>query len=285
MSLNTYDTYSPDHGVPNFNALASSDCLGRLGSLEVRLTRNGEEVRLAQRLRHQVFLDARGLTAQSDGQSIPIDQDRYDAHCDHMIVLDHAAGGRIIGTYRLLGQEKTLATNGFYSASFFETAPLIERNRGKRFLELGRSCVVPEYRTKRTVELLWQGIWNYCQTRGYDVLIGCASLSSPVPSNHATELSFLSHFCQADETWSVSAKPSRFHTMRLMPEISIDTRVAFSLLPPLLKGYLRVGAKVGDGCVIDPELETTVVMIVLPLEFVAARYAQHFGADSRRLVA
>jgi L-ornithine Nalpha-acyltransferase len=73
--------------------------------------------------------------------------------------------------------------------------------------------------------------------------------------------------------------------MRLMPEISIDARVAFSLLPPLVKGYLRVGAKVGDGCVIDPELETTVVMIILPLEFVASRYAQHFGAESRRLVA
>jgi L-ornithine Nalpha-acyltransferase len=288
MSLNMFDASSPAGVARNFDIrerAGSLGSLGRLGSLEVRLTRNCEEVWQAQRLRHQVFLETRGLTAQSDCQNPPIDQDRYDAHCDHMIVLDHATGGRIIGTYRLLGQEKAVQTDGFYSASYFETDQLVARKRAKRFLELGRSCVRPEYRTKRTVECLWQGIWNYCSQHHYDVLIGCASFSSAIPENHAAELSFLSHFCQADADWSVSAKPSRFHTMRLMPEISIDARVAFSLLPPLVKGYLRVGAKVGDGCVIDPELETTVVMIILPLEFVASRYAQHFGAESRRLVA
>jgi L-ornithine Nalpha-acyltransferase len=260
-----------------------SPSLGRIGSLEVRLTRNSDEVWQSQRLRHRVFLEARGLATQSNSRDEPIDQDKYDAFCDHMIVVDHDAGGQVIGTYRLLGQAESAATGGFYSSAYFEIEQLVQRKPGKRFLELGRSCVLPEYRTKRTVELLWLGIWNYCQQRQFDVLIGSASLSSPVPENHATELSFLNHYCLAGEDWAVSALPSRFQTMRLMPEISIDTRLAFSLLPPLLKGYLRVGAKVGDGCVVDPELATTVVMIVLPLECVATRYAQHFGAESRRM--
>ncbi len=285
MSLNMFETPSSASVASNIEATFGDAPLGRLGSLEVRLTRNNHEIRQAQHLRYQVFLEARGLAAQSQCMSDLLDQDHFDESCDHMIVVDHAAGGRIIGTYRLLTQEKSIHTRGFYSAGYFETDQLVERNRGKRFLELGRSCVLPEYRTKRTVELLWQGIWNYCQERRFDVLIGCASLSSPVPANHAAELSFLSHHCQASDNWSVSARSARFHTMRLMPEISIDARVAFSLLPPLLKGYLRVGAKVGDGCVIDPDLATTVVMIVLPLESVASRYAQHFGAESRRLVA
>jgi L-ornithine Nalpha-acyltransferase len=285
MSLNMFESPASRSIVHALGAANGEASLGRIGSLEVRLTRNADEIRQAQRLRHQVFLEARGISSQSNDSDAPIDHDKFDTFCDHMIVLDHAAGGRIIGTYRLLGQEKSAHTNGFYSASYFEAEQLVSRKRDKKFLELGRSCVVPEYRTKRTVELLWQGIWNYCEQHRYDVLIGCASFSSPVPLNHATELSFLSHYCQAGEDWSVSAKPSRFHTMQLMPEISIDARVAFSLLPPLLKGYLRVGAKVGDGCVIDPELATTVVMIILPLECVASRYAQHFGANSRRLVA
>lgn len=285
MTLALFDASVKNDMAQKFNVPISEISLGQLGSLEVRLTRNNDEMRQAQHLRHQVFLEARGLSTHSSSAEAPLDQDKFDDHCDHMIVLDHAAGSRIIGTYRLLGEEKSYATDGFYSSSYFDTDQLIARKRDKRFLELGRSCVVPEYRTKRTVELLWQGIWNYCHARHYDVLIGCASFSSPDPSNHATELSFLSHYCQADEDWSVTAKPSRFHTMRLAPASTIDVRQAFALLPPLLKGYLRVGAKVGDGCVVDPELATTVVMIVLPLEAVASRYAQHFGAESRRLVA
>jgi L-ornithine Nalpha-acyltransferase len=256
MSLDLIDVSVKNNIAPQFSASLHEASLGAFGSLEVRLTRNSEELRQAQRLRHQVFLEARGLSVHSNLAEAPIDQDKFDDHCDHMIVLDHAADSRIIGTYRLLGEEKSYATDGFYSSSYFDTNQLIARKRDKRFLELGRSCVVPEYRTKRTVELLWQGIWNYCHARHYDVLIGCASFSSPEPLNHAMELSFLSHYCQTDDDWSVTAKPSRFHTMRLAPASTIDVRQAFSLLPPLLKGYLRVGAKVGDGCVIDPELAT-----------------------------
>jgi L-ornithine Nalpha-acyltransferase len=285
MSLTMFDASVKTEIAPKCRAPLHRTSLGNLGSLEVRLTRNSDELRQAQRLRHQVFLEARGLSTHSTLAQTPIDQDKFDAYCDHMIVLDHAAGSRIIGTYRLLGEEKSHYTDGFYSSSYFDTEHLVARHRDKRFLELGRSCVMPEYRTKRIVELLWQGIWNYCHSRHYQVLIGCASFSSPFPSNHATELSFLSHYCQGDEDWTVAAKASRFHTMRLAPVSSIDVRQAFSLLPPLLKGYLRVGAKVGDGCVIDPDLATTVVMIVLPLDTVATRYAHHFGAESRRLIA
>lgn len=283
MALDMMQSLVAAKTLTNINGHPISLSLGRIGSLEVRLTRDDEEVWQCQRLRHCVFLEARGLSHLSDVFKEPIDQDKYDAFCDHMIVVDHDTGGQIIGTYRLLGQEESIATGGFYSSAYFETERLVQRKPSKRFLELGRSCVLPEYRTKRTVELLWQGIWNYCKQRRFDVLIGSASLASPIPENHATELSFLNYYCLAGADWAVSARPLRFQSMRLMPEISIDTRLAFSLLPPLLKGYLRVGAKVGNGCVIDPELGTTVIMIVLPMECIAARYAQHFGADKRRM--
>jgi L-ornithine Nalpha-acyltransferase len=259
--------------------------LGALGSLEVRIARNANEIRQAQRLRYQIFMQERGVAVQPGHPSDLLDRDRFDAFCDHLIVVDKADDDKIVGTYRLLSQDKTTMTGGFYSGKYFEIEPLVSRHRSKRFLELGRSCVLEKYRTKRTVELLWQGIWTYCAQHKIDVLIGCASFLTPMPAQHAMELSFLKHYCLAEDDWNISARTDVFHTMNLVAPAAIDQRSAFCSLPPLMKGYLRVGAKVGDGCVIDHELDTTVVMIVLPVSAIASRYAQHFGAEVRRLVA
>jgi len=80
-----------------------------------------------------------------------------------------------VGTYRLLRQEVAERHGGFYSAGEFEIADLLKRHPGKRFLELGRSCVLPAYRSKRAIELLWRGIWTYVREHRIDVMIGCAS--------------------------------------------------------------------------------------------------------------
>lgn len=116
------------------------------------------------------------------------DIDAFDAVCDHLLVLDNSIEGdpedQIVGTYRLLRQETAFAYNGFYSASEFDIEGLIARHPGKRFMELGRSCVLPQYRTKRTVELLWQGNWAYAVRHRMDAMIGCASF--PVSSRKPT---------------------------------------------------------------------------------------------------
>jgi putative hemolysin len=175
-----------------------------------------------------------------------------------------------------------LANNGFYSASEFDIEPLLARHPDKQFMELGRSCVLPDYRTKRTVELLWQGNWAYSLKHGMNAMFGCASFPGVSPEEHAMALSFLHHTVSTKGDWAVSARPELYRPMDLMPMEDVNTRKALSLLPPLIKGYLRLGAMVGDGAVIDHAFNTTDVLIVLPIASISDRYISHFGADAGR---
>jgi putative hemolysin len=218
------------------------------------------------------------------------DVDAFDAICDHLLVIDHAAaendpGQRkpaVVGTYRLLRQQLAEDYGGFYTASEFDIAPLIARHRGLNFLELGRSCVLAPYRNKRTVELLWQGIWSYVLHNRLDVMFGCASLDGTEPDRLAMPLSFLRHYCRAPEQWRARALPERYVEMNLMSKETIDPKQALRSLPPLIKGYLRLGCYIGDGAVIDRQFGTTDVLIMLPVSVLNERYIEHFGASAER---
>jgi putative hemolysin len=146
-----------------------------------------------------------------------------------------------------------------------------------RFLELGRSCVLPNYRARRAIELLWHGVWSYVREHHVDVMIGCASFEGTDAERLTRPLSFLHHFASAPESWRAVAHPSRRVDLNLVPKDELDVRSAWRELSPLIKGYLRVGAFVGDGAVIDPRLGTTDVLIVLPVKAISARYMRHFG--------
>ncbi len=193
----------------------------------------------------------------------------------------------MVGTYRLLRQEVAERHGGFYTQSEFDVGALIARHPSLRFLELGRSCVLPPYRNKRTVELLWHGISNYVSQHRLDVLIGCASLEGTNPDKLASQLSFLHHFARAPEQWRASALPSRYVEMNRMPKEAIDAKAALRELPPLVKGYLRLGAYIGDGAVVDHQFGTTDVLIVLPMQNITARYRDRFvgGADEQKIAA
>lgn len=263
--------------------------LGRLGSLEVRLAEKPAEVKRAQRLRYRVFYREGNAIADAKTLLARRDADAFDKICDHLLVIDHAraesplrALPAVVGTYRLLRQEVAERHGGFYTAGEFDIAGLVERNRGLRFLELGRSCVLPPYRNKRTVELLWHGIWSYVLQNRFDVMIGCASLEGTDPDQLALPLSFLHHFAGAPEPWRAGALPHRRTEMNRMPKEAIDTRAALRTLPPLIKGYLRLGACVGDGAVIDHQFGTTDVLIIMPVAAISGRYIEHFGAEATR---
>lgn len=258
--------------------------LGSLGSLEVRLATTKKEIRKAQRLRYKVFYEEGGAKADRTASLIRRDICPYDAVCDHLLVIDHAAVNRfgkpkpkVVGTYRLLRQDRAEAHHGFYSAREYDIAPLLARHGGKRFLELGRSCVLALYRSKRTLELLWRGIWAYTKHYKIDALFGCASLEGTNALAHAACLSFLAHFAGASEQWSVRALPERHVAMQVLTNDAVDKRRALAALPPLIKGYLRCGAKVGDGAVIDHQFGTTDVFIIMPVAELDLRYIEHFG--------
>jgi putative hemolysin len=265
----------------------TGETLGRIGSLEVRLAHRAAEIRKAQRLRFDVFYQEMSAVADAATLIARRDVDPYDAMCDHLLVLDHGCcpnrkGPAVVGTYRLLRQEIAERCGGFYSAGEFDIGPLIKRHRGLRFLELGRSCVLPAYRNKRTVELLWHGIWTYVLRHKVDVMIGCASLEGTEPNALALPLAFLHHYARAPEEWQVRALPQRYRPLNRLPKEAVDPKAALHLLPPLIKGYLRLGAFVGDGAVIDYQFGTTDIIVVLPVAAINLRYIDHFGAGAER---
>lgn len=258
--------------------------LGRIGNLEVRLARNQAEIDYAQEIRYRIFYDelgARGGMHRFGGR----DADRFDPLCDHLLVFDNSLTGpehrRIVGTYRLLRQESAAAAGGFYSQDEFELQALVARHPERRFLELGRSCVLPEYRSRRTIEALWQGIWAYLNHYRIDVMVGCASFPGTDPATHAEALTYLAHHCRTTADWDVRAVTGRYHPMKLMPLDAVNPKSAIAAMPPLVKGYLRVGARIGEGCVIDPDFATVDIFVVMPVKEIGARYISYYGGEGQ----
>jgi putative hemolysin len=260
--------------------------LGAIGSLELRLATTKREIRNAQKLRYRVFFEEGGAIADPTARLIRRDICPFDRVCDHLIVVDHAAprrggGPRVVGAYRLLRQDVAEANFGFYSAGEFDVAPLIARNKGKRFLELGRSCVARGYRGKPTLELLWRGIWAYVRHHDIDAMFGCASLEGALPAQHAMVMSYLRRNAPAGPEWSARGAHGRGVDMAVLPEAAIDPRAAMRALPPLIKGYWRVGAKFGAQAVVDPKFRTTDVFVIMPIVDIQERYLRYFAPQSQ----
>lgn len=270
--------------------------LGRIGSLEVRLAMSKAERHAAQRLRYSVFYDEMSACDSVRDKVITlaqgIDVDPFDAYCDHLIVIDSQAQWqgptamqpKIIGTYRLLRHEVARQHSGFYSAAEYDLDNLLNQHKGRHFLELGRSCVMKEYRTKRTVELLWHGIWTYVLHHKIDVMFGCASLEGTDINALSEPLFLLSQLSATPKQWQVKAHQNHYVPMNA-PQDGFSKKRALASLPPLIKGYLRLGAYIGDGAVVDHDFGTTDVLIILPVENINPRYITYYGENAERYAA
>ena len=254
----------------------------------MRLAQN-EEVAACQKLRYRVFYQERGAIPVGDMAKLERDIDDFDEICDHLVVLRQGSprgedplllrDGELIGTYRLLRQDVADNHDGYYTEAEFDISPIVKAHPDLRFLELGRSCVLREFRTKPVIELLWQGIWNYVRAYRMDVMFGCASLEGTDPEQHAQSLSLLSQ-AMAPPEWHVRALTSHRIEMNRPAAVMTDQRQALKSLPPLIKGYLRLGCYIGDGAVIDRQFNTIDVLIILPVSRINTRYFAHFGAPS-----
>lgn len=262
--------------------------LGQVGSLEARLASSEWEIRQAQKIRYKVFYEELSASPSLPAKRARRDLDAFDPLCDHLIIVDQDASrpqterGRVVGTYRLLRQEVAEGHQGFYSSGEFEVSELVRRNAPLRFLELGRSCVLPDYRRKPTLELLWHAIWRYSLVNDVEVLFGCASLQGTDPERLALPLSFLHHSASAPPPWHVRAIPARRIEMNRMEAERIDSRLALRALPPLVRGYLKLGAYFGDGAVADERFKTIDVFTVLPVSRISERYIAYFGPGAER---
>jgi L-ornithine Nalpha-acyltransferase len=267
--------------------LDASPHLVRTGQLDVRLATSPAEIAAAQALRYRIFYDEMGAQPTVAMLHAQRDFDMYDTVCDHLLVIDHGIAGsksvpQVVGTYRLLRQSVAERHQGFYSAHEFDLSRLIAGSAATgQLLELGRSCVAPAHRTTATISLLWQGIASYLATHGIGHMFGCASLPGTDPAAHAAELSYLHHHHLAPPDLRVRALSQHHVSMDLLPADRFDARAASKALPPLVKGYLRVGAKIGDGAFVDHRFNTVDVFVVMPVAQITARYARKFGAEVR----
>ncbi len=263
------------------NALKKSNFVARLAI-------NKAEIEAAQRLRFDVFYQELSAKPNKRVSLTGRDIDKFDEICEHILVVYtgpssmlssvQVIDGELVGTYRLLPQQVAQQNFGFYSQTEFDVAPLLAAKENLSFLELGRSCVAEQFRTKPVLELLWQEIWNYVREHNVDVLMGCASIVGTDPKKLKLPLSYLATNHQPPSDWMVSAQPTQ-ELLRITAQTltAQDSRKARLMLPPLIRSYLRIGAYIGDEAVVDYQFGTTDVLVLLPISNIKPNYFDRFG--------
>jgi putative hemolysin len=249
----------------------------RIGDLEVRLAADADEVDAAQALRYRVFYGEMDARPSPEIAARGRDFDEFDGLCDHLLVLDHSKGKgpeRVVGTYRLIRRAMAERAGRFYSMDEYDVSRIVAHPG--EILELGRSCVDAGHRNRPTMQLLWRGIAAYVFQHDIGLMFGCASLPGTDPEALALPLSYLHHHHLAPEEIRPRALPGRQASMELLPKDQVDPRAGIAVLPPLIKGYLRLGGFVGDGAVVDHQFNTTDVCIVVKTDLVTDKYYRHY---------
>jgi L-ornithine Nalpha-acyltransferase len=287
-ALPSLDGPSRDYGYTSASAEnALPNLLERLGPFELRLCSSEKELKKIQRLRYKVFYKEGHAIADRLSAILRRDICPFDAVCDHLFVVDTEAKtkhgskkAKVVGTYRLLRGDVAARHSGFYSQSEFDLAPIIARHPETRLLELGRSCVHSDYRAKRVIELLWRGLWLYAKHHRIDVMMGCASLPTTDAEQASGPLETLRRHASLPADWEVTPLSGREANISSLDDTVQDDRQTLANLPPLLKAYLRAGARFSSGAVLDRQFGTIDVFAVMPMSEIDKRYLAHFGADS-----
>lgn len=251
------------------------------GSLEARLARSEAEADAAMALRYRVFFEEMAAKPSPEVAQRRRDFDEFDPVADHLLVIHREAGvEQVVGTYRLLRRPEAERLGGFYSAREYDISAILAYSGPGQLLELGRSCVDAAFRTGATMQLLWRALAGYVSHYEIGLMFGCASLPGTDVKLLALPLSYLYARHLAPPELRMRALPQRYVDMRLLPEAEIDPRAALAELPPLIKGYLRLGGFVGDGAVIDEQFNTTDVAVVVKTDLVTEKYLRRYAREA-----
>ena len=244
--------------------LENESPLHKKPKLSVSIASNKETIKAAQALRYKVFMEELGANLNS--KTPGLDQDLFDNYCDHLVAHDES-NGKVIGTYRILAPHQARLVGSYYSETEFDLTRL--QHIRPRLVELGRSCVHPEYRTGATIALLWAGIAEYMQRNDFQYMIGCASVSmSDGGATAASLYQRLSSQALAPIEWRVFARHP-------LPWREIEKNQNCST-PPLIMAYLRAGAMICGEPAWDPNFNTADLLMLLPTQKIDNRYAKHF---------
>lgn len=252
----------------------------RARDLLIRLAETPQEVAASQALRFRVFCEEMDAKASREMALARREFDSFDEFCDHLLVFDESKGRgpeSVVGTYRLMRRAAAERRGQFYTSDEYDISRLLTIQG--EILELGRSCVHEDHRTGSVMQLLWRGIAAYVFHYDIAIMFGCASLPGVDPAALDRPLSYLFHRHLAPPELRVRALEERYVSMdRLMPG-AFDPKEALRELPPLIRGYLRLGGYVGDGAVVDPDFGTTDVCIMVKTDWLTEKYYRHYARD------
>lgn len=227
----------------------------------VKLADTPEELRAAQRLRYEVFVEELGGDGPLVDHAARLERDRFDPFFDHLLLLDDSNNGAVVGVYRLLRDDQAARAGQFYSEDEYDLSAL--KTSGRRLMELGRSCLAKSYRGGPGMYHLWNGLGRYVTDHGIEILFGVASFHGTDIADLAPSLSLLHERHLAPEGLRVRAREGHFQRMDLIAAGDLDRRAAMRQVPALIKAYLRLGGYVGDGAFVDHQFNTTDVCLIL----------------------
>jgi putative hemolysin len=232
--------------------------------LTFSLARTEAEMVEAQRIRYKVFAEEMGAKLPNIEQGL--DADRFDHYCDHLLVRDNG-DNKVVGTYRILPPEQAVKAGGYYSETEFDISRLLHLRSS--MMEVGRSCVHPDYRNGATITQLWSGLADYIGKHGHEYLIGCASISMNDGGHYAASVYHKVH--------KLHAAPAEYRVFPhcRLPLESLNQNLDV-IIPPLIKGYLRLGAQIAGEPAWDPDFNCADLFILLPVARLNERYAKHF---------
>ena len=233
-------------------------------SLRYELAKTHSEMEEAQRIRYQIFGEEMGAKLPSAATGLDID--RYDMFCDHLLVRD-LSNNKVVGTYRILPPEQARMAGAYYSETEFDMTRL--QHLRNQMAEVGRSCVDINYRDGATISQLWAGLADYIIKNEHEYVIGCASVSMKDGGHYAASV--------FNKVYKLHASPAEYRVTphRRLPIESLNQDMEV-IIPPLIKGYLRMGAYIAGEPAWDPEFNCADLFILLPISRMNARYAKHF---------
>ena len=229
----------------------------------VRLAETDGDHRAIQRLRYAVFIEELGGDGVMVDHENRLERDRFDQHCDHLMIIDAGAGGagRVVGAYRLMTSAMAAQAGAFYSAGEYDLTALTAS--GRNILELGRSCLDAGYRGGMAMMHLWAGLVDYCSKHRIELLFGVASFHGTNVEKLKQPLANLHHHHLAPEPIRVRAIDTHFQRMDLVTVDQVDRVSAMRATPALIKAYLRMGGTVGEGAFVDHAFNTTDICLIM----------------------
>ena len=281
-----------DHKVRKFNqtfkrkifSLESLKTKKNFSKIEVnnfviKIAEKKSELKKAQALRYSVFYKEKKAIPTISKKILRLDYDKVDQYADHLIVIDKNRKGiknKIVGTYRLLRGDIVAYCGGFYTSSEFDLSKILNSYKNNQILELGRSCVHQNYRNGTIMNFLWKAIAKYVKLYDIKILLGCASFHGTDVMKHINELSYLRKNFSLPDKLSVKSLDTKIYPAYTEINSNINNLRTFVKLPPLIKGYLRIGGKVSHDCFVDYKFNTIDLCVIVTTENIDEKYMKKY---------